>query len=396
MVAFRFNFIDIFRAPRLAFSAKKIWVQLRALALALVLYNLGAYGAFAASGADVYRLWGAYYLFPPVPFGVAAPALNAVGYILWGLGATAFVVAFSLGMTAVAKITVEQLRGNDFFSRREAGNFVRHHWRAVIFAPVALAVAAAVLFACGLLVGLIGKIPWFGEIFASLTVVLLYLGALVFLFLAFAFYVSYWLAPAFVATTGDDTFETAFEVFATLSGQPWRFILYEAFLKWLVIGAGALFAVVSFAALKIAFWALYVPMGLKAATIFNAAWRVMPPCLRGACASACPAGAWFNGACPPLWGNGEVFLPLPWSQAVAATFVSLGLLIILGVVCAYALNVVTVGQTVIYVILRKKKDDENLLEMFDEELEQAMLEVKAEEAVAADGASSEASTPPPA
>ncbi len=392
MVAFRFNFIDIFRAPRLAFSAKKVWIQLRALALALVLYNLGAYGAFAVSGEGVYRLWSSYYLFPPLPLPGAGFELNAGGSALWALGLLAFAVVVALGMTSVAKVTVEQLRGNDFFSRREAGHFVRRHWRPVVFAPAALAVAMAALFACGLLVGLIGKIPWFGEVFASLTVVLLFLGALLFLFLALAFAFSFYLAPAVVATTGDDTFETAFEIFSTLNSQSWRLVLYEVFLKWLVIAAGLAFAVVSFLALKVAYGALYIPMGAKAATIFAAAWRVMPVCLRGGCAGAYPVCSWLRADGFSLWGRADVILPLPWSQAVAATFVSLAFLVILGVVWAYALNVHTVGQTIIYTVLRKKKDDENLLEMYDDELEQAMMDVSKDEA-AAGGKRDEGGTP---
>jgi len=38
---------------------------------------------------------------------------------------------------------------------------------------------------------------------------------------------------------------------------------------------------------------------------------------------------------------------------------------------------------IIYTILRKKKDDENLLEMYDEELEQAMVALEREKEAAA-------------
>jgi hypothetical protein len=82
-------------------------------------------------------------------------------------------------------------------------------------------------------------------------------------------------------------------------------------------------------------------------------------------------------------------LPLPWPQAIAATLMSLGLLVILGVVCSYILNVNTVGQTIIYTILRKKKDDENLLEMYDDELEQAVLTLEKEKEAPAAGEAAE-------
>ncbi len=131
-------------------------------------------------------------------------------------------------------------------------------------------------------------------------------------------------------------------------------------------------------------------MGEKAAVTFTAAARGLPPCLRGECPLggigkiATLAGGWGSAA--------PASLPLAWPQAIAATVVSLGLLIIYGIAFAYGLNVHTVGQTLIYIILRKKKDDENLLEMFDDELEQAMLASAQEE----EKAKGDAAQAPPA
>ncbi len=390
MLEFRFNFIDIFRAPRLALSAKKIWTQLRALALGLILYNGFVYLAFAVSGADVYRIWSSYYLFPPLALAFGAVPLNAGGIILWVLGALAFFVVVFLGMAAVAKITIEQLRGNDFYSRQEAGQYVRRHWRAVVFTPLAILVSLAALFGGGLLVGLVGKIPWFGDVVASLSLVPLYLGGLLFAFLVLVFVLSFWFTPAIVATTGDDTFEASFELFSTFSGQPWRVVVYQFILRTLTLAGAALFAFFSAAALKVAYTVLYIPMGPKFAVAFDAAWRVLPSWLRGAYPGVCPPLAWLSASgVQSFIVSTEVALPLPWPQAVGATIISLGLLVILGVICSYILNVNTAGQTIIYTILRKKKDDENLLEMYDDELEQAMLTLEQEKETPAGGEAAE-------
>jgi len=399
MVEFRFNFVDIFRAPRLALSAKKIWTQFRSLAAALVLYNLGVYLALVVSGADVYRIWSSYYLFPTWALVGGEVALNAAGWVFLVLGVLAAAVAVYVGMTAVAKITVEQLRGNDFFSRREAGRFVRRHWRPVVWAPVMLGLVLALLLGAGLLVGVVGKIPWAGEVLASLGIVPLFLGALLFVFLGLVFVLSFWLTPAIVATTGDDTFETSFELFSTLSGQPWRLALYELLSGALTLTCGALFAGFSFAALRVVYWVLYLPMGAKWAAVFGAAWRVMPAHFRGAAGGGCALCDWWTSwTAGGGWCGGAV-LPLPWPQAIAATFVSLALLVILGIVYAYGLNVHTAAQTIIYTVLRKKKDDENLLEMYDDELEQAMLGLSGEAVNAAPAReikpAGEESTPPP-
>jgi hypothetical protein len=361
MVPLRFNFVDILRAPRLALSPKKIWIMWRALALALILYNAGAYLGYALSGGDVYGLWRVYYLFPPATllFG----GYGALGYALWGVGAAAFFIS------------------NDFFSRKEAGKFVARHWRAALGTPVAILVVLALLVGAGLLIGLIGKIPWFGDVVAAASFLPMWLGGIFFLFLALVFVLSLLLTPAIVGTTGDDTFEASFELFSTLSGQPWRLVVYEAFLGTLTAAATLLFAAFAFGAVKAAYWALALPMGAKAGVAFDAAWRVMPSWFRGAYPGTCPPLEWISGCCPGCmaFGAGDVVLPLPWPVALAATLLSLGLLAVLGVVVAYKLSCLATGQTLIYIVIRKKKDDENLLEMFDDELEQAMLEAETAE-----------------
>lgn len=381
MIPLRFNFIDILRAPRLAFSPKKIWIMWRALALALILYNAGAYLGWALAGGDVYGMWRTYYLFPPAA--LLGSGYDVWGFLAWGMGAAAFFVSIFLGMTAVAKVTAEQLRGNDFFSRKDAGKFVARHWRAALGTPLAIALVLALLAGVALLIGLIGKIPWFGDIAAAASFLPMWLGGLFFIFMALVLALSFLLTPAIVGTTGDDTFETSFELFSTLSGQPWRIAVYETFLLVLTSAATLLFAAFAFAAAKAAYFTLALPMGAKAGLAFDAAWRVMPSWLRGVYPGVCPPLAWVSetcaGGCCGAFGAGDVILPLPWPQALAATLLSLGFLAALGVVAAYKLSCLATGQTLIYVVLRKKKDDENLLEMFDDELEQAILEGEADE-----------------
>jgi hypothetical protein len=100
----------------------------------------------------------------------------------------------------------------------------------------------------------------------------------------------------------------------------------------------------------------------------------MPCWMRGAFPGDFAPLVWLSGLnVQSFFVSSGAVLPLPWPQAIAATLLSLGFLIIYGIVVSYILNVNTVSQTIIYTVLRKKKDDENLLEMYDDELEQAML-----------------------
>ena len=94
------------------------------MALGLILYNVFVYLAFAVSGADVYRIWSSYYLFPPLALAFGAIPLNAGGVILWALGALAFFVVVFLGMAAVAKITIDR-RSYAWIWTRRIVNWIR-------------------------------------------------------------------------------------------------------------------------------------------------------------------------------------------------------------------------------------------------------------------------------
>jgi len=64
---------------------------------------------------------------------------------------------------------------------------------------------------------------------------------------------------------------------------------------------------------------------------------------------------------------------------VASIILAVGLVALLGVLASYLLATCQAGQTLIYVALRKKKDDENLLERRDYDEEFPEFEVPEEE-----------------
>jgi len=376
MYEMRFNFIDLFRIPRLAFRAKKIWIHFRALVFGLVLYNVFTYAGAVASGYNLLEAFRTYYLFPPISVcdcgSWTSFVLNPWGMLLHVIGIVLFVLPNYLALATVSKVTVEQLRGNDFYSTREASAYTRRRWRAVVFTPVAYIVILGVLVGLGLLVGLIGKIPYVGELAAAFMVVPMYLGGLAFVFTVVVFVISLPLTPAIVGATGSDTFETSFELFSTLSAQPWRLLIYELLYCFIRAFATILFGVVSLLALRLAFTLFLIPMGGKFLLYFAAAWETMPAPFR-----ALVAGI-YTGSCDVLgWfvpGYISTTGPIGGFDALVATILAVSILFVLGVIVSYSLSLVSTGQTVIYTILRKKKDGENILEFFDDDVEQALLE----------------------
>ncbi len=403
-----FDFRDVLRAPRLGFSAKKIWVQFKGLILGLGGYAVLAYVSLLVSGASFAEIWFNYGALPiPLYCGLGGDVINYfVGipfysWIIWGLGVLwAFIIALLAG-TATAKLTYEQIRGNDFYSKKEAWRFARKNAAAVILSPLGLVIMAAGLVFGGLLIG------WFaswGAVSAWITAFLfpVIIAVTIFtLYLLVIILVGVVIAPAVVATTKNDTFETIFELFSTTASQPWRLIIYQFLLFVVTIIAFCVFLVFIIFALRLlkmvfgVWWGTnFTEYVLPQAQHYTHSFLRVPvhaaqSCLQQFFACCQQSGL---GIVPGLIvGNvpGIYWLLAPHTYSfiavqpaaglhVASIILAVGLIGLIGILASYLLATCQAGQTLIYLALRKKKDDENLLERRDYDEEFPEFEVPEE------------------
>ena len=122
MLKLYFNYKDVFRAARLGLSPKKLWVMGCGLVLGFIGYGIFGYLAHLASGRALADVWAIFGLVP-LPWG----DFSAFSWLLWSAGALLFLVCYLLAATVVAKITTEQLQGNEFFEASEGTAFLRAH-----------------------------------------------------------------------------------------------------------------------------------------------------------------------------------------------------------------------------------------------------------------------------
>jgi len=357
MLKMYFNFKDVFRAARLGFSPKKIWVFFCGLLLGLTVYNLFSYLAHAAAGRALADTWAIFGLLPlPWPdFGWAA-------WILWFLGAAGLGVSYMLASSVVARITAEQLTGNEFYEIKEAVAFVKQSWKTVLGAPLVIVTFIAfIVFVPGLVLGLWGRIPYLGELTVSILAVPVYLVCLFLTFLLAALMVALFYSPIVAGATKSDTFDNLFEIFSAMTSQPWRLVVYSGLLKMVVLLGFGTFAAFSYWAVMLA----YKLLGLFMGEYFT-----------GLAASA------FNMYTPPMvlnlllsvlqgWGLDQGFYlmntpDLNWTGQVSAFFMGMSLNLVRLLVVSYAAAATVVGQTIIYGIIVMKRDDRNIFERHEE------------------------------
>ena len=361
MVELHFDFRDIFGAGRYGFDIKKILVHLFGLVLGYLIYEILVYASlFIAGGSAVKQFWDTYALLPVCPLVNYAFEDITIG-AMW-LGTFLLFVFFFLTSTMVSKITIEQLRGDHFFSMKASWGFVRNRWKSVFGTLVGLIVILVILALIPIFVGLLGKIPTVGRVilmFASVLTPFAFFIGLLMAYLLVGLGVSLFFAPSVVAAADSDAFETAYQHLAMVWNQSWRVFIYEALLfgvKVICTPIWAIFCLIGFALAMLPIHFL-IPTDMQ-----HIMWQ---------------ADRWLGGsidklAVLPYMEHFKVFdigsepTNLPITLTIAAIFMMFSLLFIAGLVIAYLFSIASAGNTLIYTILRRRVDGENLLEVEDE------------------------------
>jgi hypothetical protein len=352
MIRLHFDARDLFRAARLGWSLRKMRVAFCGLLVHYLIYASCAYTGLALSQATSLRALWAYHGFFPEP----TPTL------IYYVGAVLALFVLTLTSCAICRITYQQLRGDAFYTSGEAWRSLRACWRSAAFGPLLVLALLVFLLACVAFVGLAGRyLPALGELGVAVFFFPLFFAALAALFIAFALLVALLFAPAIVGTAGDDALEVLIQSFSLLWSQPWRLLLYYATVLISVKIGTFILGCLAFYALDLINAVCGLAMGEKLSAMMIVALQYVPDNLI--------AFFFTSGVLPypdllahlpeAVWPSGSLL----W----AGRLLALSLLFIVGFILSYALSAHSAGITLIYLILRKKKDGENLLERETEE-----------------------------
>ena len=356
MFKLHFDIRDIFRAVRLGWSGKKIWVGLCGTLIAYAGYSILGIVDQLLVGATLGQIWQRYGLFPgpaPFPATLAGTAIDVVAMLyVW-------VVVF-LTVCMICKITYQQLKGDDFYSSGDAWGFIRQNWGGVVWGPVATLALLIFFVVAGIVIGwLAGMIPWAGEVVFGIFFIPILFAALVAIFISIAFVVSITMSPAVVGTVGEDALEVAIQSFSLAWSQPWRLVLYLLWMKISVLIGSVLLGTFMASAMGLVSWACGLFMKEKLANMVYVAGRYVP----------------FDFTrCDWLSLDITAFLPPAGtpsgSELLAGGILGVMLILLTVIFSSYVLSAYASGISLIYVILRKRKDDENLLEWEDDGAEE--------------------------
>ncbi len=368
----RYDWIDLLRAPRMALSLQKIWLEFPPLLAGFFFYVICTFLALKACG----RFETVVETHGLLPCIAGVQGAGVLSWLLWLVGLAGLLASALFAGTAVARAAYLELKGETFFIYRELYAFALKHLKSTMLGPLGILAVIAGIAVCGLIVGLIGRIPGIGVMIA-VGASPVWLGVSFFLVvLSLVLLFSVLLAPAVVATVKGDFFEVITETFSITFSQFCRMVWYQIVILAAAAASVAVLGALVKAAYGIMTGLLSAGMGEDFLAVKSRAGELL--------------GSWFPWMCAAPASDAAGWLGF-WAYVLAAVAAVAGFI----VVACYGAAVVTTGNTIAYVVLHKIKDEEDLLELEDEEDEQAK---PAEPAEPAEGAAPAPAAPvePPA
>lgn len=358
MEQFHFNYKDITRIHRYGFSGRRIGIHLTGILLAYLIYQSLVYlTLFVVDGSKLQETWTSHGLLPVIPSD--DNNLSLIATVAMWFGITVFAFIFFLTSTLASKITIEQLRGDSLYTIGNALSVLKARWKSVFGSFLGLLVFFLCLLLIPISIALLTTIPFLKETILTITSIFIPIsflfGALI-LFILTVCFSGLFLIPAAAATTNVDAFEIIYQLFSIVWNQPWRLLGYGVLLFVLKI-------------VHVPIWALFCIGGFF--IVLLPTYYLHPSFMQDALIYA---NKWLGGTLQKIYGvfyrgDNNVFeinttqLPdLNLTTTICAIFITLTLLCIVGGIVAYLFSLVSVGTTLIYVILRKHVDADNLLE----------------------------------
>ena len=366
MTTLRFDFRDIFHSTRLAFSLQRIWIQFVGLLVGYVGYLIFTILSFRLSDFSLEQIISRFGLFPCLL--VSDIQASWLSKLVFVLGCIFWAFAILITNTAVSRASFMVLKGNNFYTWRQAFTFSWKKRGSIILTPIAIGLLVLSFLLGAWFIGLLGRIPYVGELGISLFTFLWISTSLFLIFLIVITFVAFILAPAIIATTNEDAFEAIFQSFSTAWSQPWRLIIYEGFISALSVAGFVILAFFVKRSFLLMTGLFSFSMGDDFMNIASHAqyllqsWTIV-------------LYDWLKN----IGGNfthyfffARDFIPLDLSPTltISSYVYAINMMFVGALVCSYLLATFNTGNMIAYLVLRRLKDDENLLERKDEEIDQ--------------------------
>ena len=365
-----FNYKDLFLSPRIALSGKKIWIFLTANLFGFIAYWIFTYLSMLFSGGDLKTLISQHGLYPSIKIDeltFLSSMLFYAGIIIWSL-------SLFLASAAVNRVTLKQLKGNEFFSTQDAWMYVRKNWTSVIFPPFIILIILSLFIFFALIFGLLGSIPFIGPFLVCLPYPIYFFGSIFTIYSIFVLSTSLNLSPSIASIYEEDAMGVVFQSYSVTWSQPWRIIVYNSILLPILYLSGKVFSWFFLSAIgfiKYIFGNQFA-MGDNFYKISNDAISLVYPTeflkLLNNFDLYIENLLSFKLSLPLLFPPSEISNYLINSSFSFSGIILSAFYFLIGLsIFSYVLSTFSVGQAMIFIIFKMKSDDDNILTRRDQD-----------------------------
>jgi len=283
--------------------------------------------------------------------------LNSFPAIIFCYYLGPFLALFSLmiGIMSVAIIDFENMRGNPFMSYFQSIKFSFSRIKQLFLSELVIACFIGMIILMGIVVGLITKIPYIGELLYS--VFFFFPNFIVALLTTVAIFIqilSVLIMPTAVAADyKGETFRSIVETFLTITCQPIRWILYTAYSFVAAKVALFVFAYFVYRAVQLLLFMTKLGGGEKIDQIISSGLNHLP--------LHSPLLSFLTNLFPGINFGFAVSLPTYGAtESLAGYIMAISLFMIFLIVWGYFLSIIATGQAYAFAIIKKKRDDSKI------------------------------------
>jgi len=326
------DWTDIFHGFSVAFDFKKLFSAYIGLFLSLIVL-LGAHYFYAVIADPSVR--SARIDETAVNIGLFFAHLILWKQILfYGVLYLVLLIIWAYFGGIISRIAAINLTKDEGLELNKAIGFVNNKYLSFV-APYIFAIFGFVFFfLCAAALGLMGRIPYAGEIIVPLLLPVAFLFGFIMVFIFIGLKFGGALFFPTIAVESSDAFDAVSRSFQYIYAEPWRYIWYC--LISLAYGLATTVFVWLFGGLMIAFTFIGLGFGM---------------------------GDKLTSLIPPFFD----ILNLPVTYSIGGFILVLWVLIILGLIISYVISYCFSAHTIIYLLLRKRVDDIDMTEIYEDE-----------------------------
>ena len=367
-----YNYTDIFRAPRLALSGKKILFLIKSNLLGYIAYFIFSLISLLSTGMSTKEIISKYGLYPCL-FGHQAEWFS---WFFYFFGISIWFFALMLSLTGVCRIFLKQLKGNDFFSGKDASKFVFKHRHAVVLTPITILLIIIFFLLLAFVFALVGKIPVIGEITLAILYIFYFLGSIFTILSAFVLFISLLFTPSIVGLYEEDTMGSVFQTYSITFSQTWRIIFYNIILAILIVIGIEIFSWICLNSIGLIsnIFGHELFMGDQFFIINNHSLSIVFPNI------VLDTLAYYktlilekinlSSGIPILFSTTTNFMDLgdlSLMETISSTLLSIIYFIIGLSIFSYGLAILSIGQSLMFITFKKLSDDDDLIFRDDED-----------------------------